>query len=69
MTVESGVRLVSGSVVLLSIATAHPACPLFVSENMLFLGAFAAFMSVQSVFTGFCPGAILLRKLGLKSAA
>ncbi len=69
MTIEGGVRLVAGSVVLLSVALAHPKCPLYVSENLLFVTAFVGVMLVQSVFTGFCPAAIVLRKLGLRSAS
>ncbi len=68
MTVERGVRLIAGTVVLLSVGMAHPKCPIFVSENMLFVTTFVGFMLVQSVFTGFCPAGIILRKLGLKGA-
>jgi hypothetical protein len=69
MTVESGVRLVASSVILLSLALAHPKCPLYVSENWLFVTTFVGVMLFQSAFTGFCPAAIILRKLGLKPAA
>ena len=69
MTVEKGVRLLAGSFTLLGVATAHPACPLFVSPHMLWLPAFVGFMLAQSAFTGICPAAIVLRKLGLKDAA
>jgi hypothetical protein len=68
MTVENGVRLLMGSVVLLSVAVAHPKCPLYLSENFLFVTAFAGLMAAQSAFTGFCPSARLLRRLGLKGA-
>jgi hypothetical protein len=69
MTIEGGVRLVAGSVILLSVAVSHPKCPLYVSENFLFLTGFAGFMLAQSAFTGICPAAWLLKKAGLKSAA
>ncbi len=69
MTVENGVRVVAGSFVILSAAMADPRCPLFVSHNLLFVTGFVGFMLVQSAFTGFCPTAIVLRKLGLKSEA
>jgi DUF2892 family protein len=68
MTIEGGVRVIAGSVVLLSIALAHPKCPLYVSENLLFVTAFVGLMLVQSAFTGFCPAAFVLRKLGLRGA-
>lgn len=69
MTIEGGVRVVAGSVVLLSVGLSHPRCPLFVSENLLFVTAFVGVMLVQSAFTGFCPAAFFLKKLGMKSAA
>ncbi len=68
MTLEGGVRLVAGSVVLVTTALSDPRCPLFVSENLLFVTGFVGFMLVQSAFTGICPVAIILKKLGLKSA-
>lgn len=68
MTIEGGVRMVAGTVVLLSVAVAHPKCPLYLSENFLFLTAFVGFMLAQSAFTGICPAAWLLKKAGLKSA-
>lgn len=68
MTIEGGVRLVAGTVVLLSVGMSHPKCPLYVTENMLFVTTFVGLMLVQSTFTGFCPSAIILRKLGLKGA-
>jgi hypothetical protein len=68
MTLEAGVRLVQGAVVLLSVGTAHPKCPFYVSENMLFLTTLVGLAILQSAFTGFCPSAVLLRRLGLRSA-
>jgi hypothetical protein len=68
MSLEGGVRLVAGSVVLATTAMSHPGCPLFVSENLLFVAGFVGFMLVQSPFTGFCPSAFVLKKLGLRSA-
>lgn len=68
MTVDKGLRLVSNAVVLLTVGMAHPKCPLFVSTQMLWVTALVAALQIQSVFTGFCPGAMVLRKLGLKDA-
>jgi hypothetical protein len=68
MTVENGVRLMGSTVVLVTVALSHPKCPLYVSDNLLFLTALVAAVQLQSVFTGFCPSAILLRKLGMKGA-
>ena len=48
--------------VLGSLALAH-----FHSSNWLYLTAFVGLNLFQSAFTGFCPAAIVLRKLGVKS--
>lgn len=69
MTVENGIRAVAGGLVLVSLGMSHPRCPLFVSEYMLIVPSFVGFMLLQSAFTGFCPMAQILRKLGLKPAA
>jgi len=68
MTVEKAVTLLAGSLTLAGVATAHPQCPLYLSLHMLWLPAFVGFMQVQSVFTGICPSATILKKLGLKPA-
>lgn len=59
MTTDSLVRLLAGSVTLLGVALAH-----FVSPWWLLLPAFVGLNLIQSVFTGFCPPSLLLRKLG-----
>lgn len=59
MTTDSLIRLLAGSVVLLGTALAH-----FVSPWWLLLPAFAGANLIQSVFTGFCPPTLILRKLG-----
>lgn len=69
MTVENGVRVVAGTFVILSAGMSDPRCPLFVSQNLLFLTGLVGVMLIQSAFTGFCPTAIVLKKLGLKGGA
>jgi len=69
MTVERWVRVVAGTLVLLSVALSTPECPLFVSTRFLFLTAFVGFMLFQSGFTGVCPTEHILRALGVKPAA
>lgn len=59
MKIESFIRALAGSVVLLGVALAH-----FVSPWWLLLPAFAGFNLLQSAFTGFCPPSLVLRKLG-----
>ena len=61
MTVTNGVFVVAGSMVLLSVALV---C--FVSSWWLLLTCFIGLNMIQYAFTGFCPAAIVLKKLGLK---
>jgi hypothetical protein len=68
MTIEKGVRLVAGIFTLVGVTLATPQCPLYVSHHFLWLPAFVGFMQVQSVFTGICPMASILKALGLKPA-
>jgi len=69
MTVERWVRVVAGTLVLLSVAVSTPECPLFVSTKFLFVTTLVGFMLFQSAFTGFCPMERILRALGVKPAA
>jgi hypothetical protein len=59
MKIESLIRLLAGSVVLLGTVLAW-----LVSPWWLLLPAFAGANLIQSVFTGFCPPSIVLTKLG-----
>lgn len=59
MKIESFIRVLAGSVVLLGVALTH-----FVSPWWLLLPAFAGLNLIQSAFTGFCPPSLLLAKLG-----
>jgi hypothetical protein len=61
MTIERAVLAFAGSVILLSLLLAH-----FVAPGWLWLTAFVGANLLQSSFTGFCPLAMMLRKLGLK---
>lgn len=61
MTVENGIRIVAGTFVLSSVALAH-----YVNPNWIWLAVFVGVNLIQSAFTGFCPGAMILKKLGLK---
>ena len=61
MTVENGVRVVAGIMILISVALVH-----FVSPWWLLFTAFIGLNLIQSAFTGFCPPAMLFRKLGMK---
>ena len=57
MKIEYKIRLLAGTMVLLSVALAQ-----WVSAWWLLLTAFVGVNLVQSAFTGFCPPEILIRK-------
>jgi hypothetical protein len=63
MTVERGLRLMAGVMVLLSLALAH-----FVSLYWLWLTAFVGLNLLQSALTNWCPAMTILRAMGLKDA-
>jgi hypothetical protein len=69
MTIESAIRILAGSMILLSLALGVQASPLFHSAHWLWLAAFVGANLIQSSFTGFCPPTYVFRKLGLKSHA
>jgi hypothetical protein len=59
VTLDRAVLAFAGFVVLLGIGLS-----LLVGPWWLALSAFAGFNMIQSAFTGFCPAAIVFRKLG-----
>lgn len=59
MKIDAFIRLLAGTMVLLGTTLAW-----FVSPGWLLLPAFVGVNLIQSVFTGFCPPSLLLRKLG-----
>lgn len=61
MNIDRAVLAFAGMVVLASLALAW-----YVSPYWLALTAFAGLNMLQSAFTGFCPAALVFRKLGLK---
>ncbi|MDM8566243.1 DUF2892 domain-containing protein [Candidatus Halobeggiatoa sp. HSG11] len=60
MTVERIVFIIAGFVVMLSSSLSQ-----LHNINWLWLTAFIGFMLFQSGFTGFCPLAIILKKMGI----
>ena len=62
MTIDRVVFAVAGSFILISLLLAH-----YHSELWLWFTAFVGFNMLQSAFTGFCPMAIILKKLSVKS--
>ena len=65
MTVERYIRIMAGTVVLISLALGYQGSPIFVSDWFLALTAFAGFNLAQSGITGFCPAAVLFKKMGV----
>lgn len=64
MTVTQGVTAFAGFMVLLSLFLAWAVSPWFLG-----LTAFVGANLLQSAFTGFCPAASILRKVGLRDAS
>lgn len=63
------VRLFAGLFILLSLALGVPGSPVFVSSWWLAFTAFVGANLLQASFTGFCPLAMILRKLGVQPGA
>ena len=61
MTVDNGVRIVAGSMLLLSLASTQ-----WVHPGFFWLSVFVGVNLIQSAFTGFCPAAMVLRRLGCR---
>ena len=61
MNVDRAVFAFAGVVVSLSLALGY-----FVSPYWFLLTAFAGLNMLQAAFTGFCPAAIVFKKLGAK---
>ena len=61
MTIDRVMFAFAGTMILLSLALT-----LWVSPYFMWLTAFVGANMLQSAFTGFCPAAAILRKLGMK---
>jgi Protein of unknown function (DUF2892) len=64
MNLDRAVLTFAGFVVLLGLALGY-----FVNPYWYLLTAFAGLNMIQASFTGFCPAAIVFRKLGCRSGA
>ena len=69
MTVERLIRMFAGSFVLVSLALGVKGSPVFMHEHFLWFTAFVGANLLQSGFTRLCPLEVILRKLGVRSAA
>lgn len=63
MTVERGLRLIAGIMILLSAGLTY-----WHSRYWLLLTAFVGLNLLQSAFTNWCPAMMLLRAIGLKDS-
>ena len=63
MTVNSAVMAFAGLMILLSIVLT-----LYVSPHFVWLTAFVGANLLQSAFTGLCPAARIMRRLGFRPA-
>lgn len=61
MTVDNDVRVIAGLMILISLILT-----VYVHPSFIWLTAFVGVNLIQSAFTGFCPAATLLKKLGFK---
>jgi len=66
MSIERIVLAFAGFAILLSLGLGVTGSPIFHNENWLWFTAFAGANLLQSAFTGFCPLAFILKKLGRK---
>lgn len=64
MSIDRIVLAFAGSVILLSLSLA-----VFINQNWLILTAFVGMNQLQAAFTGFCPLALILKKLGVAPGA
>jgi hypothetical protein len=60
MKIEYAIRILAGTMVLISISLAH-----WVSQWWLLLAVFVGCNLIQSALTGFCPAEMIFRKLGI----
>ena len=64
MSLERAIMAFAGMMILLSLALT-----LWVNHNFVWLTVFVGAILTQSAYTGFCPAAMVLKKLGFKTEA
>lgn len=62
MSIEHIVRIIAGSLILISLAIGVHASPIYINSNFLWFTAFVGGNLFQSGFTGFCPLEMILKK-------
>jgi hypothetical protein len=66
MSVDQLVNAMAGAFILITLALGVEASPVFHSVYWLWFTAFVGANLLQSSFTGFCPAALIFKKLGAK---
>lgn len=66
MSIDRMINAMAGLFILLSLSLGVEASPIFHSEYWLWFTAFVGANLLQSSFTGFCPAAMIFKKLGVK---
>ncbi|MDH3979895.1 MAG: DUF2892 domain-containing protein [Gammaproteobacteria bacterium] len=66
MSLDRIINAMAGTFILLSLGLGAEASPIFHSVNWLWFTAFVGANLFQASFTGFCPAAIIFKKLGAK---
>lgn len=62
MSIDNAVFALAGSMILASVALGH-----YVSPWFLLLTVFVGLNMLQAAFTGFCPAAMIFKRLGCKA--
>ena len=63
MTIDNAIRVMAGSMILLSLYLTW-----YVNQLFVWMTVFVALNLIQSAFTGVCPAVFFLRKLGFKDS-
>ena len=66
MSLDRMINAMAGFFILLSLGLGVEASPIFHNVYWLWFTAFVGANLLQSSFTGFCPAAIIFKKLGAK---
>ncbi len=66
MSLDRMINAMAGLFILLSLGLGVEASPIFHSVYWLWFTAFVGANLLQSSFTGFCPAALIFKKLGVK---
>ena len=69
MSLDRMINAMAGFFILLSLGLGVEASPIFHSVYWLWFTAFVGANLLQSSFTGFCPAAMIFKKLGAKPGA